>query len=43
MAFIARLILTLVGIYLLILMFSSWIGVGFLALWVLAHIAYGKK
>ena len=43
MAFIARVILTLFGIYLFFLIFSSWEMVGFLVLWVLANIAYGKK
>ena len=43
MAFIARTILTLFGIYLFFLIFSSWEMVGFLVLWMLAHIATGKR
>lgn len=43
MAFIARVILTLFGIYLFFLIFSSWEMVGFLALWMLVQIAAGKR
>lgn len=43
MAFIARVILMLFGIYLFVLIFSSWEMVGFLVLWVLAQLAVGKK
>jgi hypothetical protein len=43
MAFIARVILTLFGIYLFFWIFSSWEMVGFLVLWMLAHIAAGKR
>lgn len=42
MAFIARVILTLFGIYLFFLIFSSWEMVGFLALWILVRLASGK-
>ncbi|WP_255509301.1 hypothetical protein [Acidovorax sp. ACV01] len=43
MAFIARVILTLFGIYLIFLIFSSWEMVGLLALWMLVQIAGGKR
>ena len=42
MAFIARVILTLFGIYLFFLIFSSWEMVGFLVLWSLMRLASGK-
>ena len=42
MAFIARVILRLFGIYLFFLIFSSWEMVGFLVLWILVRLASGK-
>lgn len=42
MAFIARVILTLFGIYLFFLIFSSWEMVGFLVLSILVRLASGK-
>lgn len=43
MAFIARLILIFFGVYLFFLIFSSWEMLGFLALWILANIAIGRR
>lgn len=43
MAFLARSILMLFGIYLFFSIFSSWDMVGLLVLWMLAHIAAGKR
>lgn len=43
MAFIARVILMLFGIWLFFWIFSSWEMVGFLVLWMLVQMAAGKR